>query len=268
MTNDQPAEWNAAIYHRVSNPHVTWGRTVLSDLQLRGNETVLDAGCGSGRLTAELLALLPEGRVIAVDRSANMLAAARTNLAEHGDRVSFIRADLSDLSPELAGESVDVIFSTATFHWILDHERLFRALFTVLKPGGTLSAQCGGGPNLARLLNRAQILMTSPDLDSYFADWPGPWEFADERTTARRLERAGFTDVVTWLYEAPTPMTDGDAYRSFLTNVIMGEHLARLPETKRDVFIDKLTGDAATEEPPFVFDYWRLNIRARRPGAS
>lgn len=265
MSTNQPAEWNAAIYHQVSNPHVTWGRTVLSGLALQGNETVLDAGCGSGRLTAELLELLPEGRVIGIDRSANMLTAAHTNLAKFGDRVTLIEADVATLNPDLIGGPVDLLFSTATFHWILDHPGLFRALFRVLKPGGLLSAQCGGGPNLDRLLDRARTLMTSAELASWFQDWPGPWEFADDITTANRLQDAGFVDIDTWLYEAPTPMDDADSYRSFLTNVIMGEHLARLPENKRAAFIDILTADAARETPPFVFDYWRLNMRARRP---
>ena len=265
MQTDRPAEWNAAIYHQVSNPHVAWGRTVLSDLPLQGNETALDAGCGSGRLTAELLALLPGGQVIAVDRSANMLAEARANLADYGEQVTFLRADLTDLTPELVGGPVDLIFSTATFHWIRDHRKLFRALYDVLKPGGLLSAQCGGGPNLERLLDRVRLLMSSPKFAPYFRDWPGPWEFADDSTTANRLQDAGFTDVDTWIYEAPTPMADAEAYASFLTNVILGEHLARLPETHRAGFIATLTAGAAAEIPPFVLDYWRLNIRARRP---
>jgi trans-aconitate 2-methyltransferase len=265
MTTKQPAEWNAAVYHQVSNPHVTWGRTVLEGLVLRGDETAVDAGCGSGRLTAELLELLPEGRVIAIDRSANMLAEARENLARFGNRVSFVQADVGDLSPKITGEPVDLVFSTATFHWIPDHPKLFRGLYSLLNPGGMLSAQCGGGPNLDLLLARAKMLMTSPELAPYFGDWPGPWEFADDITTANRLQDAGFTDITSWLYEAPTPMADAGAYRSFLTNVIFGEHLARLPQELHTGFIDALTEGAAAEDPPFLLDYWRLNIRATRP---
>lgn len=265
MTVRQPAEWNASVYHRISNPHITWGRTVLEGLELRGDETAVDAGCGSGRLTTELLELLPNGRVIAIDRSANMVEEAREHLARFGDRVSVIQADVSNLSPEIVGETVDLVFSTATFHWIPNHLRLFRGLHSILKPGGRLSAQCGGGPNLDRLLIRTRALMTSPEYSQWFEDWPGPWEFADDVTTASRLQATGFTDITTWLYEAPTPMADAEAYRSFLTNVIMGEHLARLPEQRRAPFIDTLTGGAAVEVPPFVFDYWRLNMRAARP---
>lgn len=265
MSMQPAAEWNAAVYHQVSNPHVTWGRTVLSGLELRGNETAVDAGCGSGRLTAELLELLPDGHVIAIDRSANMVAEARENLAAFGDRVSVVQGDVGDLSLEIVGAPVDLVFSTATFHWIGDHPKLFRGLYSILKPGGLLSAQCGGGPNLEFLLARAKGLMTSPELSQYFGDWTGPWEFADDITTANRLQDAGFTEITTLLYEAPTPMADATAYRSFLANVIMGEHLAKLPQEKRDGFLDALTEGAATDDPPFVFDYWRLNMRATRP---
>lgn len=268
MSSRQPAEWNAAVYHQVSNPHVVWGRTVLSDLTLRGDETVLDAGCGSGRLTAELLDLLPDGHVFAVDRSANMLVEAKSNLARFGDRVTFVQADIGTIDPATIGIPVDLVFSTATFHWILDHDGLFRSIYRLLKPGGVLSAQCGGGPNLEQLLLRARTLMESEDFAEYFTGWAGPWEFASDITTAERLERVGFTDITTWLYDAPTPMGDIESYRSFLTNVIMGEHLARLPEARRSVFIDTLTERAADDDPPWSFDYWRLNIRARRPADS
>src|SRR5829696_8801002 len=116
MTGDaaRAKEWDATTYHRVSNPQFGWGQRVLDRVPLRGDETVVDAGCGSGRLTAELLKRLPRGRVIAVDRSQNMLRAAGEYLRPlFGERVRFVRAGLQSLRLE---ESVDGIFSTATFH--------------------------------------------------------------------------------------------------------------------------------------------------------
>ena len=261
------AEWDADTYHRVATPHVTWGQPVLAGLPLRGTETVLDAGCGSGRLTAELLGRLPEGRVIAVDASANMLREAEANLAPRfGDRVSFRRADLQTLT---LPEPVDAVFSTATFHWVLDHPRLFRHLHAALKPGGWLVAQCGGGPNLAAFLGRVGRLMASPPYAPHFAGWPGPWEFSDAETAAERLRAAGFVDVETDVVPAPTTMPDRGAYRDFLASVILGAHLARLPdEETRSAFVDTLTDEAAADEPPFHLDYWRLNLMGRRPAAG
>src|SRR5436190_1268323 len=114
-------EWYATTYPRIAAPQLTWGQKVLERLALRGDETAIDAGCGSGRLTALLLERLPHGRVIAVDRSENMLQMARAYLEPRfGDRVSFLPSDLEALPLE---EVADLIFSTATFHWIPDHPR-------------------------------------------------------------------------------------------------------------------------------------------------
>lgn len=271
MTKTSDAtEWNAAVYHRVSDPHQTWGARALDLLRVRGNETAVDCGCGTGRLTAELLERLPDGRVIAVDRSQNMLDAARDYLTPRfGERVAFRRADLQTFDREALGEQVDLVFSTATFHWVLDHARLFANLFGILRPGGWLVAQCGGGANLQRLRARARIIQAQPDYAPFFTDWPGPWMFADDRATAERLKGAGFTEVRTNLEYMPVVMQDAAAYREFLINVIFGAHLARIPEPGlRQRYVDQLVELAATDDPPFELDYWRLNMRARRPSTG
>ncbi|HEU0114337.1 MAG TPA: methyltransferase domain-containing protein [Thermomicrobiales bacterium] len=260
-------EWDATTYHRVSNPHVAWGARVLERLPLRGDETVLDAGCGTGRLTEELLERLPRGRVIAVDRSRNMLDRAAAQLTpKYGDRIAFIEGDLRQRQVD---EPVDAIFSTATFHWIGDHDALFAVLNDQLKPGGRLVAQCGGGPNLVQLRERLDRIAQDEPFRSAFGDWPGPWRFATPEETAGRLATAGFTDIETGLEYAPATMESPAAYREFLRTVILHPYLERLPnEADRDALLDRLTAMAADDEPALTFDYWRLNISARRPPES
>ena len=258
------AEWDAARYHRVSTPQVAWGQKVLTRLPLRGDETVLDAGCGTGRLTAELLERLPRGSVVAADRSENMLRAARGYLEPcFGARVQYLLADLQDF---VLSQPVDAIFSTATLHWVLYHPRLFGALFRALKPGGWLVAQCGGGRNLECLLGRASTLMASERYAPFFAGWQRPWEFADDASTANRLRSAGFVDVETSLETAPTVLASADEYREFVTTVNFRLHLARLPDAaSREAFVESLTQQAARDDPPYQLDYRRLNLRGRRP---
>lgn len=257
-------EWNAPDYQRLSDPHVTWGRRVLDRLPLRGDETVVDAGCGTGRLTAEVLERLPHGRAIAVDQSRNMLVEAEAQLRPRfGDRVSFVQSDLLTLG---LPEPVDAVFSTATFHWIGNHEALFARLFALLRPGGRLVAQCGGGPNLAKLMARFAALTTEPPYRDAFAGWDGPWLFADDAETAKRLAGAGFDQIDTSLEEAPTSMADAPTYRDFLETVILRSHLERIPgERDRDALLDQLTALAAADPAPFHLDYWRLNLSGRRP---
>ena len=181
-------EWNATSYHKVSAPQTFWGQKVLNRLHVAGDERAIDAGCGSGRLTGELMERLPKGRLVAIDRSWNMLMTARANLRpELGSRVSFVQVSLPDLP--FAGWA-DLVFSTATFHWVKDHPALFAGIFTTLRSGGKLHAQCGGGPNLARAHVLAEEVMHSPEFARYFIDWPGPWEFAYAEVTAERLKTA------------------------------------------------------------------------------
>jgi trans-aconitate 2-methyltransferase len=259
-------EWDATSYHTVSAPQTSWGHVVLDSLVLDGGERVIDAGCGSGRLTAALLDRLPRGRVLALDRSRNMLEVARANLRPgYGGRVHFVQAALPAVP--VAGWA-DVVFSTATFHWVRDHDALFRHLHDALRPGGRLHAQCGGGPNLAHAHALAEAVMAQPPFAPHFAGWPGVWEFASAEATASRLSAAGFTDVVTTLVEAPTTLATEADYRAFVTTVIYHPHLAQLPDDLRGPFIDAVTARAAAESPAFTLDYWRLNMTATRPSVS
>lgn len=261
-----PAEWDARTYHRVSNPHVVWGGPVLDRLPLSGTETVVDAGCGTGRLTAQLLDRVPEGRVIAVDRSAAMLQEAEAFLRpEYGDRVSFVQTDLIELANVLP-ERVDRIFSTATFHWIADHDALFAALFDSLVPGGWLVAQCGGGPNIARVREHAATVAAQERFAPYFADWTGPWNFSSDETAAKRLAQAGFREIETAVIDAPVTQPDRESFAEFIRSVVFGEHLARIPtDDLKAAFVESVTDLAAHDDPPFTLDYWRLNMRAQRP---
>ncbi len=257
-------EWNAETYHRVSNPQFDWGTVVLARLPLDGDECVLDVGCGTGRLTERLLDRVPRGRVIGIDQSSNMVRVARDYLQPKGSRVHLVVADASSLPIQ---EQADAVFSTATFHWVLDHRRLFRSLHGALKPGGRLVAQCGGARNLARMHHRTEGVMADPRFAAHFTNWLEPWEFADAATTAGRLTDAGFEEIHTSVEPSPVIFPDAETFRTFITNVICRPHLAHLPDaTLKDAFIGLLTEFAAGDNPPFELDYWRLNIEARRSG--
>jgi len=242
-----PRDWDAASYQRVSAPLEAMGREVLDRLELRGDERVLDAGCGTGRVTAALVARLPRGEVVAVDGSPAMVAEARERL---GPGVEVFAADLLEL--ELA-EPVDAILSTATFHWIADHDRLFERLFAALRPGGRIVAQCGGAGNVAGV-EAAIAAVAEPALDG----WPGPWTFASPQETAARLERIGFAGIRTWPQDVRVEPEDPHEY---LATVVLGSHLERIPEERRDAFVAAVL--AQMPEP--AIDYVRLNIVARRP---
>jgi trans-aconitate 2-methyltransferase len=257
-------EWNSSEYHRLSGPQVTWGRKVLARLDLRGNELLLDAGCGTGRLTAELLQALPNGRVVALDISQNMLRSAREHLQpQFGMRAQVVAADLADLPFERA---FDGIVSTAAFHWVLDHERLFRSLHRALRPGGWLQAQCGGGANIASLRARMAALAAAPEYAPFLANFPSPWLFQNAEAAAAMLQAAGFIEIETSLEPAHIVMENRTHFVEFVRTVIVRTYLDRLPsEELRNRYVAQLADQAAADSPPFFLDYCRLNLTAKKP---
>ncbi|HSM84571.1 MAG TPA: methyltransferase domain-containing protein [Candidatus Limnocylindrales bacterium] len=259
-----PREWNSAAYHALSAPQFGWGLKVLERLRgftLRGDEHILDAGCGTGRVTAALLQAFPGCRVTAVDASANMVQQARQALTGFGDRVTVRQLDLLELSE---ADAFDVVFSTAVFHWIKDRDRLFSNLFRSLRRGGFLLAQCGGGPNLKRLRARVANLVHSPIFAESFGRWREITTYAGPDEIAEQLQRAGFVEVKTGLEEAPVPFEREEDYRNFLSTMILHPHLERLPEELQGEFLDALVAHAKEDEPPLVLDYWRLNLFGRK----
>jgi trans-aconitate 2-methyltransferase len=247
------ADWDARTYHRVSAPHQDWAEVLFDRLALRGDETVLDAGCGSGRVTLKLADRVPHGRVIAVDGAPSMVAEARELL---GDRATVLQSDLVALELD---EQVDAVFSSAVFHWIADHDALFARLHAALRPGGRIVAQCGGAGNITAFRTRADEVAAREPYAPYVGGWHGPWTYATAEETAERLERAGFTEVRTWLQ--PWDVTPPEP-REFVRTVCLHPHAERLPDELRDAFV----GDVlAVAGEPLVLDYVRLNIDARRP---
>ena len=247
--------WDALKYHAVSEPQFRWGQAVLADLALRGDETVLDAGCGSGRLTELLMERLPKGRGVALDASADMLEQSKATLAKYGDRVTYVLADLGDFA---LPAPVDVVFSTATFHWVVDHDALFRCLAAVLPQGGKLHAQCGGQGNLQGFHQIAEDVGARAPYRPHLHGFGAPTYFAGIDETVRRLEANDFTPEVVRLVPAPTPFVDATAFRLFIATVVLRHHLSKLPEALRDPFLD----DVVKACEVTALDYVRLDVRA------
>ncbi len=240
--------WDADTYDRSSEPQQAWASDVLARLHgIAPDATVLDVGCGTGRVTEALLALVPRGRVLALDASADMVALARSRL---GDRAEIWCQDALEL--DLA-EPVDAVFSTAALHWVTDHDLLWARLARALRPGGMIEIQCGGEGNIDGV--REVIEGVAADCAPELLGW-SPWVFAGPRDTERRLSEAGFTETLCWLEPRPTYPKD---LAAFVPTSILAAHLQRLPAERREQFTA-----AVLARVRLPLDYVRLNVSAVR----
>jgi trans-aconitate 2-methyltransferase len=246
-------DWDATTYDRVADPMEEWGREVLARLDLSGDERVLDAGCGSGRVTRLLAERVPNGHVIGVDASPSMIELAREAL---GPDTELIVSDLLDLELD---EPVDAIFSNATFHWILDHQRLFERLRATLRPGGVMEAQCGGEGNVAEWDRAIDAAAGDERFAPYLRAMPPATYFASVADTESRLRRAGFDPIRVWL---EPKLVQPSEPREYLRAVGLTKQLDRLPAELHAAYVDAVLGSMPQ---PLVLQYVRLNISATRP---
>jgi trans-aconitate 2-methyltransferase len=237
-------DWDATTYDRVADPQARWAEVVVERIE-GSPRRILDAGCGSGRVTEMLMRRFPDATVIGVDASAAMVEHAKARL---GPRLEVLERDLTE---PLGIDPVDVVFSNAVFHWIDDHPKLFANLASVLRAGGRLVAQWGGFGNIENLL----------EVTRRFGPQPYERNFATAEETADRLEQAGFIDVKTWLEDAPTPFDTREAFIDYLRTVCLRCHLDLLPNDEQTSYLDEI----ANLMPGHRVDYVRLNALARKP---
>lgn len=253
------ADWNAVAYDDLSDPMFEWGMAVLSSLELAGNERVLDAGCGSGRLTEELLRRLPSGEVVALDFSPKMLEHAQQRLAKFGERVEFVHASLEDF---VLTKPVDGIFSNAVFHWVPDHAKMFRTLRNALKFDGWLVAQFGGVGNLARTFQRAHDVAGMEQFREHLEGFEAGPHFESEASTQERMEAAGFRVSEAKLHKVVPRFELRERYEAFLKTVVLRQAISRLNEDMRQEFLREVSRKTLMDEGAYTLDYVRLTVRA------
>jgi trans-aconitate 2-methyltransferase len=264
VTNAPHTHWNAEVYDRIGTPMRRWAQQVIDELALRGDETVLDAGCGSGSVTFDLLARLPRGRIYAVDSSPQMIEKLARGIEERGiTNVVPVLADLTDFS---LPEPVDAVFSNAVFHWVHDDDGLFGSLFRAAKPGGRLRAQCGGGDIFARLMPVVDAVRARPPFVGALGGLRDGKRYRAREQAREAMECAGWRDVRASTFAAPVAFDNEDDAALYLRTIILRDHAARLPEDQAEAYVRAVVAEyVARHGRPFTADYVRLDLAAVRP---
>jgi trans-aconitate 2-methyltransferase len=234
--------WDGAAYDALPLPHEQWGIRTIAALNLQPNETLLDAGCGTGRDAQLALEQLPDGDLICVDQSSTMLDQCRIRFGQDS-RVRILEGDLDQALP-VEPESVDAIMSVAALHWLADHKNVWQHFFTALKPGGRIATDCGGFGNLEKTL----ALVPQIDEEIKFPDW----YYANVSSTEQLLKDAGFVNIKVSLRPHPTPLPDKETLATYLKTLVFREWNADQIAKMSDLLTDN------------TLDYVRLEVRANK----
>jgi len=234
--------WDGVAYDALPLPHEQWGIRTIEALNLQPNETLLDAGCGTGRDAQLALAQLPNGNLVCVDQSTTMLDQCRTRFGDDA-RVQILEGDLDQALP-VEVESVDAIMSVAALHWLAHHNNVWQHFHNALKPSGRIATDCGGFGNLEKTL--ALVPQIDPNIK-----FPN-WYYANVSDTEALLKAAGFVDIEVSLRPHPTPLPDKETLATYLKTLVFrewnDEQIAKMSELLTDN----------------TLDYVRLEVRARK----
>lgn len=244
--------WRGQAYDKVADPQHRWGVRVIDRLPPSGLSRILDAGCGSGRVTEELLGRHTNARVVGIDSSSSMLQAAARRLERFESRIDLEEVSLDD-SAALRGLGVfDAVISTGTFHWVIDHDEMFAALRSLLSVGGVLASQSGG---------EGSVLAVRTILEDLGVEWQSMNNYANADDTTARLEQAGFEDIDCWMTDEPVTFDDPEALRAYVLDGVIAPYVSDRPKAERI----ELAQTVADRLPDPALHFVRLNIRAVAP---
>jgi trans-aconitate 2-methyltransferase len=237
--------WDAEDYSRSSSAQHVWARELIAKLRLRGDESVLDVGCGDGKVTAEIAALVADGRVVGVDNSPQMVRFA----ARSFDQEPNLRFLLRDAAKLDFAEEFDVVFSNATLHWVIDHGPVLDGIQRALRPGGRLLLQMGGRGNAAEILSLMERLPTDPKWRVYFPEPVKAYGFYGPEEYARWLAGAGLTPLRLELLARDMAQPGSEGLASWVRTTWL-PYTQRVPEERRDEFVADIVARYVRTHPP------------------
>jgi len=239
--------WDAAEYEKHSSPQQRWAHDVIRTLKLAGDERILDIGCGDGKVTAELAALVPKGQVLGIDSSENMVAFARRRFPPvHYPNLQFRWGNATRLDYRC---EFDLVVSFASLHWVSDHLAVLSGIKRSLKPGGRTVLQFGGKGNAAMISDVANALTTDTRWKGYFKNFTYPWFFYSVEEYCGFVERTGLSAKRVQLVPKDMVHDGRDALTGWLRTVFL-PYTERLPEALREDFLGEVANAYVERRPP------------------
>jgi trans-aconitate methyltransferase len=256
-------DFDGEKYKLASDQQKAWGRLLISGLGLRGNEKILDLGCGDGALTAELAGLVPNGFVLGIDASQSMIETARKSHAGAG--LQFRLHDINAIDFE---SEFDLVFSNATLHWIKDHGKMLRNVFRSLKDRGTARFQFAAEGNCSNLVRIVREVMSEQRYAAYFDEFDWPWYMPSVEEYRRLLENVPFAEKKVWIENADRYFESAEAMTKWIDQPSLVPFLACVAERARrpfrDAVVERMISRTRQRDGTCFETFRRLNVFARK----
>ena len=259
--------WNARDYAQSSSAQMKWAIALLDKMELAGTETILDIGCGDGKVTRMLAEKVPEGFVLGIDRSEEMIALARERY--QGKTISFQQMDGSAINLD---RSFDFVFSNAVLHWVKDHQSVLKGIHCHLKPGGRMLLQMGGAGNADEIVRIISAMIAEPRWSPYFTTFEFPYYFYTDDHYLQWLPEAGFIHGKAHLFEIDMVHESADGLRRWLRTTWF-PYTDCLPQELKNAFLNQLVSAYLGQYPVDKegrthVKMVRLEVRARKASAE
>lgn len=257
-------EFNGEEYEKASAHQKQWGARLIEELDLAGDERILDLGCGDGVLTARLAQRVPQGRVLGIDASRGMIDTARRHTAGNLD---FAVQDINALDYE---NEFDLAFSNATLHWIKDHRSMLHRVYRALRQGGAIRFSFAADGNCSGLLTVIKRAMAMPAHRADFDHFDWPWFMPTLEEYRALVSQSGFRDIRIWLENADHFFPDAEAMIRWVDQPSLVPFLAHLAEPRRRAFrnlvVEQMVRQTARADGRCFETFRRINVFARKHG--
>ena len=255
-------EFDGEKYEKASAHQKEWGNKLISELALRGDERVLDLGCGDGGNTALIARSLPEGEVIGIDASRGMINTAQ---AKEKDNLHFILMDIDVIAFR---EEFDVVFSNATLHWVKDHRLLLKNVYQALRHGGFLRFNFAADGNCTHFFKVVRQAMKKKEFARFFSDFSWPWYMPPVDEYASLAAQSEFKATKVWGENADRHFPDSEAMIGWLDQPSLVPFLACIPQDHKAGFRNYVAGEMISEtklaDGKCFETFRRINLFARK----
>jgi trans-aconitate methyltransferase len=240
-------KWNAADYAANSAVQQAWARELIARLSLRGDEHVLDVGCGDGKVSAEIAHAVPHGAVVGIDASPQMIQFARATFSTR--KIPNLKFRVMDARRIRFAQPFDLVFSNATLHWVDDHPAFLRGAAACLRPGGRLVVSCGGKGNAQDVFVTLRPEMRLKHWRQFFRRIPKPYFFHSPAEYEKWLPQFGFKTIDVRLAPKDAVYTGPDEFAAWLRTTWL-PYVQRVPEALREEFIAGIANRYLAKHPP------------------